>query len=63
MSEPYREWEAKTRREDAWLASRPVCEMCGHPIQSRKLFDYDGVLFHRSCFIDEFEKETEDYIS
>lgn len=62
MSDPYRAWEEKTRREDAWLARRPRCYQCGEHIQSNKLFDVDGILYHRSCFIEQHERPTEDYI-
>lgn len=63
MPDNYSLWEDKTRREEAWLARRPVCSHCGEHIQGRRLFDIDGELWHRSCFIEEFEKETEDYIA
>lgn len=58
----YSQWEAKTRREERWLAKRPVCEHCGHHIQYGSVIDIHGVLYHKSCFLGEHERDVEDYI-
>lgn len=63
MEDNYSQWEHEERKRENWLRQRPVCSYCGEHIQGRKLFDVDGKLWHRSCFIEEHEKETEDYIA
>ena len=60
--DPVADFNRHEANERAWLAKRPICEYCREHIQNRKLIDYDGVLYHRSCFLEQFEKETEDYI-
>lgn len=60
--EPYQEFAMKTRREEAWLNSRPVCEHCGRPIQNERLLDVEGLLYHVKCFVNEHERDTEDYV-
>ena len=62
MEDNYSMFEHRERQREAWLRSRPVCYHCGEHIQSNRLFDVEGVLWHRSCFVEEHEKDTEDYV-
>ena len=59
----YSQWEAKTRREERWLAKLPVCEYCGHHIQSGKVLPLDGLVVHADCFMEEHAVDVEDYIN
>ena len=63
MPDAYSQWEEKTRREEAWLAKRPVCCHCGHHIQEENLYDVEGSFFHEECMNERFRKYTEDYIA
>ena len=61
MCDAYEMWRIKEHEEERWLAKRPVCCLCGKPIQDERLFDIDGELYHEECAFDEFRKWTEDY--
>lgn len=61
--DPSADFNRHEARAEAWLRKRPVCCFCGEHIQGRRLFDVEGKLWHRSCFIEEHEKDTEDYIA
>lgn len=63
MEDNYSMFRHREARQQAWLERRPVCYHCGEHIQNSKLIDVDGVLYHKSCFLEEHEKETEDYIN
>lgn len=62
MADNYSLWADKTRREEQWLAMRPLCSYCGHPIQDEDLYDFEGELYHEQCMNDNFKKRTEDYM-
>lgn len=47
--------------QESWLAKRPVCEICGEPIQDDYLYDIDGVIHCEECMKDEYRKCAEDY--
>ena len=53
----------REREQERWLARRPVCSFCGRPIQEDKLFDIEGELYHERCLVENFQKNTEDYIA
>ena len=63
MEDNYSLYQQREREQKRWLAQRPVCSYCGHPIQEDELFDIEGELYHESCAFDSFRKSTEDYIA
>ena len=63
MEDNYNLFRRKDAQEQRWLAKRPVCCYCGHPIQDENLYDIEGNLYHEECLNDSFRKHTEDYIA
>lgn len=47
--------------ENAWLASRPICDACGEPIRDEYLYDVNGYIFCEECMENEFKKSTDKY--
>lgn len=63
MEDAYSHFKSRERRQEAWLRKRPVCCYCGEHIQDEKLFDIEGELYHEECLVENFRKDTEDYIA
>ena len=61
MEDNYSLFRRREAQQEAALAKQPVCCYCGHPIQDEKLYDIEGELYHMSCAVENFCKETEDY--
>ena len=38
----YSLYKQREREQERWLAQRPVCSYCGHPIQDEELYDIEG---------------------
>lgn len=58
----YSEWEHHERRQEAWLAKRPVCCYCEEPIQDDFFYEINGDYYCEDCLDMHFRKFTEDYI-
>lgn len=61
----FREHEAK---EAAWLAKRPVCALCGEPIQDEYAWELedDGELYCEECrnqWLDDHRVDVDDYVT
>lgn len=63
MEDNYSLWEAKTRREEAWLEEQPVCDYCGEHIQDEECFDDGEKRLCLECLKNNFIKRTEDLIA
>jgi len=61
--DPVADAESHLAEQDRQLERYPRCEYCGHEIQDEKLFDFDGDLYHRSCVVEQWQKDTEDYMT
>jgi hypothetical protein len=59
---PVADAERYLAQQDREAEKFPVCAYCDEPITDEKLFDLDGELYHISCFVSEYQKNTEDYI-
>lgn len=57
----YDAFEAHESEQDAWLASRPICEGCGEAIQDDYLYDVDGYIYCEECMKDLFRRSADDY--
>lgn len=42
----------RTEAFEAWLATCPICECCGEPIQDEDAYKIEGVLIHEDCVLD-----------
>ena len=62
MEDNYSQWEHHERRQQQWLEKRPVCCYCDQHIQDEELFDIEGELYCKQCLVNNFQKNTEDYI-
>lgn len=40
----------------------PVCSECDNPIQTSKCYQIEGKLFCPQCVVDNFQRDTADYI-
>lgn len=60
--DPVRDAERYLAAQDEEAEKYPVCAHCDEPITDEKLFDLDGELYHISCFVSQFQKDTEDYM-
>ena len=60
--DPAADAERHYAEQDRQLDRFPKCTHCGYPIQSEKLYDLDGELYHLSCFAEQYQKDTEDYM-
>ena len=48
---PDRDLERHERQQEEWLKSRPVCDMCGEPIQDDIYFEPEpGTCYCDECF-------------
>ena len=47
--DPIRDFNRKSAEEDAWLAKRPVCAECGHPIQDESAYYINGEWICEDC--------------
>lgn len=41
--------DAHETADARWLDSRPVCDICGEPIQEEFYYDVDGELYCKKC--------------
>ena len=57
----HEQWQSNERKKEAQLRKRPVCSICGEPIQDERLWDIEGELYCLDCAKEEFCKWTEDY--
>lgn len=55
----YTAHEARQQRE---LERLPVCSECDNPIQTEKFFLINDEFICPQCLIDNYRKDTEDYI-
>lgn len=62
MEDNYSQWEHHEWRQQQDLAKRPVCCYCQEHIQDEELFDIEGELYCKQCLVNNFRKNTEDYI-
>ena len=49
MLDPYDFFEIKEAQDAAWLASRPVCDICGEPIQEDGYYEINGERWCEGC--------------
>lgn len=63
MEDNYSLYKQREREQERWLAQRPVCSYCGHPIQEEELYDIEGEIYHKKCLDEQYLKQTEDYIA
>ena len=55
-------WEAHDREQEQNLAELPVCEICGQPIQGEHLYLINDEFVCHECLMQDFRKNTDDYI-
>ena len=53
----YSQWEAHEREQESWLAKRPECADCGHPIQEEEAYYINGDWICEHC-IDSYRREV-----
>lgn len=39
------------REAERWIESRPVCDVCGNPIQERKMYEIDNETVCPNCIM------------
>jgi hypothetical protein len=61
MPDNYSQWEAHQRKQDAWLAERPVCADCCEHIQDGSAYHKDGVWICQDC-MSAYLVDVDDYI-
>lgn len=59
MSVPdnYSQWEAHELEQEAWLAKRPECADCGHPIQDEEAYYINDEWICVNC-MDSYRREV-----
>lgn len=57
----YDAFEQHEAEQEAWLSKRPICVICGEPIQDDYLYDVGGELHCEECMKETFRRSTEDY--
>lgn len=50
--DPLQDADYKDRKEQEWLDSRPVCSICGEPIQEEYAYNYKGEWICEGCIDD-----------
>ena len=56
-------WEEHEAEQERRLAQLPECDHCGKPIQDEHYFDINGDVMCEECLIENFRKDTDDYVS
>ena len=59
MVDNYSMWERNEREMERKLASRPVCEDCGNPIQDEFYFEVEGDILCEECMHDRYRKSAD----
>ena len=59
MPDNYSQWEEHERKQEAWLAERPVCADCGEPIQDDHCFEINGEYICPRCMEDLHRRDVE----
>ena len=54
--------QKREREQEAWLNSRPVCDVCGEPIQDEYFYKPEDEIMCESCFRDYVRKCVMQYI-
>lgn len=62
LGDPLNDFDRIDREEAEWLESRPVCEICGHPIQDETLYLINDEFVCEKCLDHNFKKWTDDYV-
>lgn len=60
--DPVRDAERYAAEQDRQLDRLPECSECGHPIQSQHYFLINDEIICTNCLIQNYRKDTEDYI-
>ena len=56
--DPEREFDIRDAEEARWLRSRPVCDICGEPIQEDHYYDLNSEIVCDDC-LDSYLKKCE----
>lgn len=56
--DPEKEFDIRDEQQAEWLASRPVCEICGDPIQDEIYYDLNNKRVCVDC-VDSYLEECE----
>lgn len=59
MPDNYSQWEEHQKKQDAWLAKRPLCADCDEPIQDDHCFEINGEYICPRCMEDLHRKDVE----
>lgn len=57
----YSQWERHERKQEKWLAERPVCYYCDNPIQDGHYYDINDEVICPDCMESHFRKEVDDF--
>ena len=59
-------WEEHCVKEERWLKTRPVCCVCGEPIQDEDMYEfYPGEFYCETCkddYLKECRKNVNDWV-
>lgn len=58
-ADPLRDFERNEEEKEKWLASRPVCDSCGEPIQGEKKYNIDEYVMCEGCAMEFLEAHSE----
>lgn len=56
----YDAWKAHNAEEERWLASRPICEICGEYITDDYGYRINGELICAECLDDGYKERIQD---
>ena len=59
---PVRDFEAYDAQQQREQDRLPICSDCGNPIQTDKLFLINDEFICPECLIDNYRKDTADYV-
>ena len=59
--DPYSDFLAHDREQEAQLAKLPECADCGHPVQDDHFYLINAEVICPDCLESNYRKETDDY--
>jgi hypothetical protein len=62
MIDNYGLWERHDYEQEKGLEKLPVCDYCRKTIQDDHYFDINGDIVCEGCLVENFRKNTEDYV-